>query len=357
MNNNGKLVAYVGTYTNGESKGIYRLKTNEEGKIGEVRLAAELENPTYLTISYDNKYLYSVIKIGDLGGVAAFSIDPSTAELKLINYQVSKGSAPCHVSLDSENKYVFSANYHRGIIEVLPIREDGGVCPPSSIIRHEGSGPNKDRQESAHVHYAALNPDEKYLCAVDLGIDKVAVYSFKDGLLIEEKELSTSLRPGCGPRHMVFHPNGIFAYVITELSNEIVILQYSKANNSFKELGLVSTLPKDYVGESFGSAIHISSDGRYLYAGNRGHDSIAVFKIDFSTGMIELVGHTSTVGLFPRDFALAPGERFVLAANQNSSNIVTFEIDKETGGLTKVWNEISVPNPVCIKFLNEIKCK
>lgn len=347
-----KFTAYIGTYTNGESKGIYRLIMDEQGKIEDLKLAAELDNPTYLTISKDNKYLYSVIKIGDKGGVAAFSIDAETEELQLINYQVSEGSSPCHVSLDNENKYVFSANYHRGLVEVFPIAEDGGVKPPSSIAIHEGSGPNKERQESAHVHFVSLTPDQNYLCAVDLGIDKVVVYDFKDGLLSKAEELSLSLKPGCGPRHMAFHPKGKFAYVVTELSNEIVILEYCEANPEFKQIGYISTLPDNNEGESFCSAIHISRDGKYLYAANRGHNSIAVFIIDDSTGMLELVGHRSTEGQFPRDFIIDPTGRFILASNQNSNNLMTFSIDKETGLLTRTGSEATVPNPVCTKFLN-----
>jgi 6-phosphogluconolactonase len=349
---NNKLTAYVGTYTNGDSKGIYRLVMNaEDGKIEEVKLAAELENPTYLTISSDNKYLYSVIKIGDMGGVAAFSIDPVSGDLKLINSQVAKGSAPCHVSLDSENKYLFSANYHRGLVEVYPIGERGELNPPGSIMIHEGSGPNKDRQETPHVHYATLTPDEKYLCAVDLGIDKLVVYNCKNGILSGGEEHSVALNPGCGPRHMTFHPNGKFAYVNTELSNEIVILEYNVLGHGFKEIGYISTLPEEYAGKSFGSAIHISKDGKYLYSANRGHDSIAVFSIEGSSGRLQRIQYIPTEGSFPRDFEIDPTGSFILASNQDSNNILTFAIDRTSGKLLRTGNEVSVPNPVCIKFL------
>jgi 6-phosphogluconolactonase len=348
---NNKFTAYAGTYTNGVSKGIYRLTLDtEKKKIEAVKLVAELDNPTYLTISKDNKYLYSVIKIGDMGGVAAFSIDSFTGDLEFINQQVSKGSAPCHVSLDNENKYVFSANYHRGIVEVFPIDEDGGVREPSSVAVHEGSGVNKERQEKPHVHYSSLTPDQKYLCAVDLGIDKIAVYGFEDGLLSKVENLFITIKPGAGPRHMDFHPNGKFAYVNTELSGEVLSLEYS--DNGFIELGYISTLPEDYKGEIAGSAIHISMDGKYLYSANRGHDSIAVFTIDESSGMLNSVDNTNTGGAFPRDFAIDPTDRFILAANQNSSNVILFAIDKENGKLAAVGNEVSIPNPVCLKFLN-----
>lgn len=354
MTDNLKFTAYIGTYTTGESKGIYKVTVDSENKkIENTELVAELGNPTYLTISSDNKYLYSVIKKDDMGGVAAYSIDSSTGDLKFINYQLSKGSSPCYVSLDKENKFLFSANYHRGIVEVYPIGENGEVKPPSSVIQHEGSGPNKERQEKAHVHFSALTPDQKYLCAVDLGIDKVAVYNFHNGNLQKNEELSIKFKPGSGPRHMEFHPSGKFAYVITELSSEVAAFEYSGENNRcFKEIEYVSTLPEGYNEENIASAIHISSDGKYLYAGNRGDDSIAVFSIDNLTGRLHFIEHISTEGSFPRDFEISPSENFILAANQNSSNVLVFDVDKNTGKLTKAWNEIAVPNPVCVKFLN-----
>lgn len=352
MTNDTKFIAYVGTYTKGQSKGIYKVTVDKENKrLEEAKLAAELENPTYLTISSDNKYLYSVMKKDDMGGVAAYSINPSTGDLKLINYELSKGSSPCHVNLDKSNKFLFSANYHRGIVEVYPIGENGEVKPPSSVMQHEGSGPNKKRQEKAHVHYSSLTPDQKYLCAIDLGIDKVVVYDFNSGSVEENEKFSIKFKPGSGPRHMEFHPSERFAYVITELSSEVAAFEYSP-EKGFKEIEYVSTLPRDFKEENSASAIHISSDGKYLYAGNRGHDSIAIFSIDSYTGKLELISHMSTEGSFPRDFEISPTEDFILAANQNSSNVLVFDIDKNTGNLTKGWNEIIVPNPVCIKFLN-----
>lgn len=353
MENNFKFISYIGTYTTGESKGIYKVTVDtKDKKIENAELAAEIENPTYLAISSDNKYLYSVMKKDDMGGVAAYSIDTSTGKLNLINYQLSKGSSPCHVSLDKENKFLFSANYHRGIVEVFPIGENGEIKPNSFVIKHEGSGPNKERQEKAHIHYSSLTPDQKYLCAVDLGIDKVALYAFDNGKLKKEERLSKKLKPGCGPRHMEFHPNEKFAYVITELTSEIITFEYSLKDNTLNEIEYISTLPENYRGESIASAIHISCDGKYLYAGNRGHDSIAIFSIDSVTGRLKLISHISTEGSFPRDFEIAPNGDFILAANQNSSNILIFDRDKNTGKLTKGLNEIFVPNPVCIKFLN-----
>ena len=349
-----KLKGYVGTYTNGESKGIYSFTLDKESGILEnIKLVGEQENPTYLAISENNKYLYAVAKVSSEGGVAAYSINHD-GDLELINYKVLQESPPCHVSLDSKNKYLFSANYHEGRAKVFPIKDDGGIGPVASIVTHDGSGPNKERQEKPHVHLVSLTPDEKYLCVVDLGIDKLAVYSFKEGSLSEAKELSLTFKPGCGPRHMTFHPNGKFAYVNTELSGEIIVLEYNSDKPEFNVLQYIPTLPEDFNGESLGSAIHITSDGKYLYAANRGHDSIAAFIINASTGKLELISHTSTRGSHPRDFAIDPSDSFIVASNMSSNNMVSFKIDKETGELTQTNSEVVIPSPVCVKFLKEL---
>jgi 6-phosphogluconolactonase len=347
-----KLKGYIGTYTNGESKGIYSFTLDKEsGALENVKLAGELENPTYLAIDKSNKYIYSVTKVGTEGGVASYSINKDGA-LELINYKVSQGSPPCHVSLDIKNKYLFSGNYHKGTVEVFSIIDDGGIDASVSIATHEGCGPNKERQEKPHVHFVGLTPDEKYLCAVDLGTDKLAVYSFVEGILTEATELSLNFNPECGPRHMTFHPNGKFAYVNTELSGEIIILEYNQSKSGFNILQYISTLPEDFTGENLGSAIHITPDGKYLYAANRGHDSIAAFSIDASSGKLELISHTSTGGSHPRDFEIDPTGSFIVASNMSSNNIISFKIDSSTGKLERVNSEVSIPSPVCIKFLN-----
>ncbi|MFL0247680.1 lactonase family protein [Candidatus Clostridium stratigraminis] len=347
---NNRVKAFIGTYTTGEGKGIYSLQLDLiTGAIDSVRLEAELGNPTYLSIDKNNSYLYSTIKKGESGGVAAFSINSDTRSLKLLNYKVSEGSSPCHVSLNSNSTYLFSANYHRGIEEVYPIKRDGTVEKAVSTAVHSGSGPDGERQKKPHVHFSALTPDEKYLCSVDLGIDKLIIYTLESGILSKHKEIA--LKPGCGPRHIDFHPNGKFAYIITELSSEVIVLKYDSLKGDFEELQYISALPSGFNGESLGSAIHISLDGKYLYSSNRGHDSIAVFKIDSLTGKLTLVSHTSTDGKHPRDFNIDPMGKFLIAANRDTNNIVPFLIDKLSGKLTQVNSGVSIPNPVCIKFL------
>lgn len=351
MTSNTKFIGYIGTYTNGESKGIYSFEfDSKKAKIENVKLAAQLENPTYLNISKDKKYLYSVIKKGEAGGVAAFTIDSTTNQLKPLNSQMAAGSPPCHVSMDSKNRYLFSANYHKGTVDSYLLKKETGlISEPVSIIKHEGSGPDP-RQEKPHTHYAGVTPNEQFLVVVELGADLVLTYKVSEnGELTEVSRLTT--RPGSGPRHLVFHQNGKFAYVMTEFSSEVLALSFNRENGSFTQIQAISTLPDDFSENNQGSAIHISSDGKFVYAGNRGHNSIAVYSVNSDNGELQFVERVSTEGDWPRDFVMDPTEAFIIASNQNSSNLVIYSRDAESGKLTLLQSDINVPNPVCVKFL------
>ncbi|MEK5176039.1 lactonase family protein [Heyndrickxia sp. FSL W8-0496] len=343
------FTGFIGTYTKGESEGIYTFSLDtEEARIQGVKLAASLDNPTYVTVSQDKQYLYSVVKEGEQGGAASFSIK-NNGELEELNRELSPGASPCHISVDSKNKTVVTANYHRGTVEAYLTTSNGSLEPVSSIIQHEGSGPDKERQEKPHVHYAGFTPDEKYVAVVDLGIDQLITYEVVNGQLKLANKLS--LKPGCGPRHLTFHPNGDYAYLMTEMSSEVVALQYNNKDGSFQILQYISTLPIDFTENSQGSAIHISSDGHFVYAANRGHDSIAVYGVNQETGELTFIEHTLTEGNWPRDFVLDPTENFLIASNQNSSNLVLFKRDSVSGKLTLLQSDIKVPDPVCVKFL------
>jgi len=351
-NTSNMFIGFIGTYTKGESKGIYSFTLDtKKAKIEDIKLAAQLENPTYVNISKDNRFLYAVKKEGEKGGVAAFSIHES-GELTHINSQLLAGSSPCHVSSDRKSKVLFSGNYHKGeVASYLLDSETGSISPAVSVIKHEGSGPDP-RQEKPHTHFADLTPDEKYLAVVELGIDALITYSLdEDGTLTKVNLLP--LKAGSGPRHLVFHPNGKFAYIMTEFSSEVIVLTYYEEDGHFTEKQYISTLPVDFAENNQGSAIHISSDGRFVYAGNRGHNSIAVFRVDAFSGELTFVEHVSTEGDWPRDFELDPSEQFIIASNQESSNLVIFSRDEATGRLTLIQSDISVPYPVCVKFLRE----
>lgn len=350
---NNKLTAYVGTYTKDDSKGIYRFALDlETGKIEDITLAAEVGNPTYLSIDKENKHIYSISTTSNAAGIAAYSIKPSTGTLEFINNKLFVESSRCHISLDKNNKFLLSANYHQGEVSVFPLNPDGSLNDPSAIVKHEGAGPNKDRQENPHAHYISVTPDEKHICVVDLGIDKIVGYDFNNGNLVKSDSLTLSLKPGSGPRHMVFHPNNKFAYVLTELSSEVVALEYIASESKFEILQYISALPESFTGESAGGAIHISLDGRFLYTSNRGHDSIAVFSVDAATGKLQLVDHTLTQGSHPRDFSIDPTGKYLIVANMNTNNVVPFLIDQETGKLTQENESVIIPKAVCIRFLN-----
>ncbi|MCP8969400.1 lactonase family protein [Ectobacillus ponti] len=339
---------YIGTYTKGDSEGIYSFTLDTAaGKIGHVQTAAKLDNPTYLTISSDNRYVYAVVKQGDEGGVSSYTLQDGT--LTALNTQTSAGSPPCHISTDKENTTVVTANYHKGTIESYLVQEDGSVSPAVSVMEHAGSGPDP-RQEKPHAHYAGFTPDGQYVVAVDLGTDTVFSYRSYNGNLTEASRFS--VKPGSGPRHIVFHPNGTYAYIMTEFGSTVIAVSYNPADGSFTEKQYVSTLPADFTANNQGSAIHISADGRFVYAGNRGHDSIAVFSVNQDSGELTFVEHVSTEGHWPRDFVLDPTEQFVIAANQESSNLVLFARDAETGKLRLLQSDVQVPDPVCVKFLH-----
>ncbi|PAD69359.1 6-phosphogluconolactonase [Bacillus sp. 7586-K] len=341
---------YIGTYTKGDSKGIYSFTLDTEAKqISNVKAVAELNNPTYVNISNDNKVLYAVVKEGDKGGVASYAINNQTGELTELSRQVTEGASPCHVSVDKNNQQVVTANYHRGTVEAYLVNEDGTVNRSTSIMQHEGQGPH-ERQEKPHTHFSGFTPDEKFVVAVDLGIDKVITYKIDNGALTEAHTLL--VKAGSGPRHITFHPNGKYAYVMTELSNEVIALSYNAETGIFTELQYIAAIPEDFTDNSQGSAIHISSDGRFVYAGNRGHNSIAVFRVNEETGELALVEYTSTEGNWPRDFAFDPTESFIVASNEESGNLVLYARDKETGRLSVIQSDVAVPYPVCVKFLH-----
>ncbi|MGG1399997.1 lactonase family protein [Bacillus salipaludis] len=352
MNSKNEYTGYIGTYTKGDSKGIYTFKLDTENeKITDIKTVAELDNPTYLNISQDNRYLYAVIKKGEEGGVASFSLDSESGELTPMNTQLAPSSSPCHVSMDSKNQYLFTANYHKGTVEsYLLENETGLIQPPVSVIQHEGSGPDP-RQEKAHTHFAGVTPDEKYIVVVELGTDILLTYEVNiDGKLTEVSRLSTPA--GSGPRHITFHPNGKFAYVMTEFSSEVIFLTYHAEDGHFTANQFISTLPEDFTENNQGSAIHISADGRFVYAGNRGHNSIAVFSVNETTGELSFVDRVSSEGDWPRDFSIDPSGQYLVGSNQESSNLVLYRRDVETGKLTLIEKNNEVPYPVCVKFLH-----
>jgi 6-phosphogluconolactonase len=352
---------YVGTYTDGEGKGIYLFKMNSQsGGIDSVRVTENIDNPSYLTIDRNNNYLYAVSEVSDYdenksGSVSAFKINIKSKELIFINTVSSGGAHPCYVTIDAHSNFVLAANYTGGNICVLPIDENFGLKKASDIAQHSGSSVNEKRQSSPHAHSVYLGPENKFAYAVDLGIDKINIFQFnsENGKLIQNDPPFFKADPGSGPRHMAFHPDKGFAYLINELDNKIIALKIDKQNGGLKKIESYPTLPKNFEGTSYCSDIHIHPNGKYLYGSNRGDNSIVIFEIDKSTGKLNLIGHESTRGDWPRNFVIDPSGTFLLAANQKSNNITVFKIDVSSGSLTYTGISESLPSPVCLKFLSE----
>jgi len=344
-----KYVGFAGTYTRQTSKGIYRfILDTEEKTLHTVEIAARVGSPTYLAWSEDKRYLYSVAQDEELGGVAAYEVNPGSGELRYINRKLDDGAPPCH--LHAQENLLLTGNYHKGAVELFQFNEQGGVQTASAKVEHEGSGPH-ERQEKPHVHYTAHTPDGKYVIAADLGIDELVTYRVRNGQL--EKVTSLEVKPGSGPRHVAFHPDGKTAYLLTELSSEVIVLDYHNESGAFTPKQTIKAIPEDFMETNDASAIYVSSDGKFLYTGNRGHNSITLFNIDEKTKELTLVEHTPTGGEWPRDFTLDPSEKFIVASNQHSGNLVLFSRDQKTGKLTKLDSEVNVPEVVCVTFLSE----
>lgn len=343
-----KYFGFAGTYTRESSEGIYRFELDTESKtLRNVEVAAKIGSPTYVTLSDDQRFMYAVDQDGDQGGAAAFEVNNETGELTLLNNILAEGAPPCH--LTARNDELVTGNYHHGRVDLLKINEKG-IQEVLSSVSHEGSGPH-ERQDSPHVHYTAHTPDGKIVIVADLGTDELISYKIENDKLVRVSTFNA--KPGSGPRHVDFHPNGKTAYLLTELTSDVIVLDYNSETGEFTEKQTISALPEDFTDQNDASAIHVSSDGKFVYTGNRGHDSIAVFKIDESNQKLSLVEHISTGGEFPRDFVLDPSEMFLIAANQHSGNLVLFSRDETTGKLTNLNSEVKVPETVCVKFLGK----
>jgi 6-phosphogluconolactonase len=346
---------YLGTYTRGRSQGIYLASMDRDtGAVAVDRLAAELENPSFLALNRARTHLYAVSEVGDFqgtdgGGVVAYAVEPNGG-LRELNRQPSRGGAPCHLTVDAQGRFVLVANYTGGNAAVLPILPDGSLGPASDVAQHSGSGPNPQRQEGPHAHSVTLDPANRFAMVADLGIDRVVGYRFDadQGKLTPSEVAGVRARAGAGPRHFDFHPDGRRAYVINELDSTITPLAYDPATGSLQATGTVSTLPSGYTGNNSCADVHVAPSGRFLYGSNRGHDSIAVFAIDGAT--LTLVQHQPTLGRTPRNFAIEPGGRFLVAANQDSDSLATFSIDPGNGRLSPIGPPVDAPVPVCVSF-------
>lgn len=347
----GHVPLYFGTYTNGPSKGIYRGSLDlETGKIKNLGLAVHADNPSFLVVHPHKPWVFAVSEIKD-GKVSAYSIQDD-GSLVLQNQRSTEGAAPCHVSLDRSGRIVLVANYSSGNIASYTVDLDGFLSEPVSVIQHEGSSAHPKRQKGPHAHSIDVDTTNKRVFVADLGIDKLLMYDLdRKGTLTPSTPAFMSLEPRSGPRHVAQHFNGGNIYVLNEMNRSIAAFAQDKEDGELALLQRIDTLPEGAKPKGSTAEIAIHPTGRYLYASNRGHDSIAAYSINVFTGRLTLIGHTSIIGQTPRHFAISPDGRFLLAAGQNSSSVHSFRIDAATGALRPVFaGSVSVPNPVCIVF-------
>lgn len=348
---------FAGTYTSGSSEGIYVFKF--DGKTGNAIPAdtvRNIENPSYLAITNDGKNLYAVTENGGgkPGMINAFSFDQLNGKLSLLNQKESKGDHPCYITVSNNRKWVIAGNYSGGNLVAYATNSDGSLSDHLQLIGHSGRSANKDRQESPHVHSTNITPDQKYLLVPDLGIDKIMTYQFNSNAQQNPLQPAvvpfTAIKPGGGPRHLAFHPNGKWIYLMEELSGHVTVWTYKNGMLNFVQE--IDAHTENFKGERGSADIHVSPDGRHVYASNRGGaNNLAIFKTDPINGRLSLAGFQDVLGKTPRNFTIEPGGKFVLVANQDSGNITIFSRDAATGLLTPTQATINVDHPVCLQLL------
>ncbi len=338
---------YVGTYTDGESQGIYQYELGAKGELKQKGLVAQSENPSFLAIDGGGKYLVAVNEIdrNNTGTVESYRITQSG--LELVNRSTSGGAHPCFVAINEEG-YVLTANYTGGNVGLLQLNAEGELSPLLDLQQHRGQG-TTERQEGPHAHSAWFAPTGNQVIAVDLGTNQLWFSQLDPDRqkLIPDDPQTLAMQAGAGPRHLAFHPNGKWIYVVNELDGSVALVEKT-GQNGYLIRSRISTLPEGYREPNTCADIRVSPDGKFVYASNRGHNSIAMFQVE-EEGGLKMLGHESTQGAWPRNFSLSPDGNFLLVANQHSNNIVAFSRDKITGGL-EYAGQIDAPTPVCILF-------
>jgi 6-phosphogluconolactonase len=349
---------YIGSYTSNGGEGIYQYSLDSAtGALALVDTLAGVVNPSFLALAPGGRFLYSVNEVESYygkpeGALSAFAVEAGSGRLRFLNQQPSLGASPCHLACDQSGRYLLVANYGGANLAVLPILPDGKLAPAVDSHRHQGAGPHPSRQEAPHPHFIAADPFNRHVLAVDLGIDRVMAYALDSerGALRPAHTPFTAARPGSGPRHLAFHPQGKWAYVVHELQERVVHYAYHAKDGALSEVASHSCLPAGHAGENYPSGIQLDPTGKFLYVSNRGHDSIAHFRVDGLDGGLEFAGCAPTRGKFPRHFDIEPGGRFLVAANQRSDSLSVFRIEPDTGSLEWTGRSVQVPSPVCVRF-------
>ena len=349
---------YIGTdnHPPSKSKGIYLYRLDAaSGRITDQGVAAEIGDPGWQKISADGKFLYTVATAQNhrQSIVAAYSIDSRTGALKWLNQEATNGEDSTHLDVDPSGSCAMVANYNSGDISVMPINPDGTVTAPTAVIRHTGSSIDPQRQTHPYVHSCNIDPSGKFMLACDLGVDKIFIYRFDPASrsLSAADPATVAVAPGAGPRHLSFHPNGKFAYLVTEMGGTVIAYSWDSEMGQLHPLQTVSTLPPTFRAFNKSAEVRIHPNGKFLYASNRGPDDLAIFAVDPASGTLKLAGFQPTGGKGPRDFAIDPTGNFLFAANQDSDSVTVFRIDPATGLLAPMNVTMNVPTPICVTFL------
>jgi 6-phosphogluconolactonase len=337
----------------GEKEGIYRTTLNTEtGALDKPELAAEIGSPQFLAMGPTGKRLYAVCRLPDgEGGVAVFEIADDNKSLRLLNTQPTGDGESCHLAVDPTGRCLFTAQYGTGSVCAYPLKEDGTIGTRTAHVRHTGTGPNLQRQEGPHPHFVTTDPTNKFLMVPDLGADQIIIYKTDLAAARIEPHGAGRSPAGAGPRHMKFHPGGKFAYVLNELDLSVTAYKYDDKAGTLTEVQTISTLPEQAREvPSSGSEIRMHPSGKFLYTANRGHDSIAAFKIDPQTGKLAFIEHESIRGCHPRNFNVDPTGNFLVVAGRDSNTLSAFRINPDAGNLVYAGSVVNSPSPICVEF-------
>ena len=353
-------IVYFGTSTTGANRGIYAAEfDSSSGVLSPATRVAETSNPVFVAIHPNHKWLYSLGEVpGDdgkpVGILQGYVINPETGGLTLINRRLTGGKNPCHLTIDQTGRFILTTNYNGGFVAVYSLDAQGQICERTALVQHSGPlGPTKDRQDAPHAHSVNLDSSNRFAIVCDLGLDKVFVYHFdsSNGTLTPNTPPSVSVMPGGGPRHLAFHPNGKFAYVIDEVNSSMTAFAWDKERGVLTQIQEVHLIPEDYKQLDTSAEVVIHKSGKFLYASNRGYDSLRVFAIDQKTGLLTFVMDERDSLKHPRNFLIDPSGRWLVCANRDADTATTYAIDQKTGALTYTGRSISVPQAICVRFL------
>ncbi|WP_213941408.1 lactonase family protein [Pseudomonas sp. dw_612] len=348
------MYAYVGSRTtkerNARGEGISVYKVDQEaGTLALVQVVKDLVNPSFLALNKAGDRLYTVH--GDKSDVSAFSIDKATGKLTFINQQSSEGKNPVHLALDPTERFLVVSNHITGSLAVLNVSEDGALGTLNQLLKLEGpTGPHRVEQPFSKPHFNPFDHSGNFVLVPDKGLDRIFSFRFDHGQLVPAEQPFVATREGAGPRHLALHPGAPFAYVVNELDSTVTTYRFNPKDGSLKPLQVVTSLPSTFTGNSRASEIEVDRSGRFVYASNRGYDSVAAFAIDQATGLLSPVEFMPTDGKTPRFFTLTPNERFLFALNEDSDTIISIAVDPQKGGLSKTGFSVSTGSPVCMIF-------